>query len=274
MARRCRVAGARQQLLDICAGSDEQLLERLDAAQDPVLEPALRAVALRAQPLRLVRQASELPAQARLVAPAGVALAAHLTQLILGRLQPSLQGQALLRDLAEQVFGPGDRLLHLVDQFARTVALLGDTRELPFVRGAPVLECGVGPGQLGDRRLLLRGLRLQAFDLREESAGLQSGFGRQLGGGLLQGPDALVRFAQQLVAAKVADGGDGHPAGQQERRAGCDRLRCQRPASIRQRPDSQLVADRIEPPLRQAARSPDHVTRTVSPVGSDRAGAS
>ena len=65
----------------------------------------------------------------------------------------------------------------------------------------------------------------RSFDLLEESAGQQLGFGGQLGRGLLQIPDALVRFAQQLVAAKVADGSDGQPGGQQERRADCDRLR-------------------------------------------------
>jgi hypothetical protein len=107
---------------------------------------------------------------------------------------------------------------------------------------------------------MLRGPRLQVFDLLKESAGQQSGFARQLGRGPLQGPDALVRFAQQLVTAEVADGGDGQPAGKEKRRPGCADLRRKRPGSISRRSDSQLVADRIEPPIRQAAHSPAHFT--------------
>jgi hypothetical protein len=128
-----------------------------------------------AQPLRLVLEAGELPAQANFDAPAGVALAARFAQLNLRRLQLSVQGQALLGDRAQQVFCVGDRLPHLADQFARPVALLGDARQFPLVRSEPILQRGVYPGQLGDRRLLLRGPRLQVFDLLKESAGQQSG---------------------------------------------------------------------------------------------------
>ena len=127
-------ARALDQLLDVDAGLDEQLLERFGAAEHPVLEPDLRGLPPVAQLLDLALEARHLPAETDLDLARRVALLADLGEARLGGVQLLLELRLLRRHALHQVLDPGHRLLEVADQGAGVVALLRDARELAIAR--------------------------------------------------------------------------------------------------------------------------------------------
>ena len=79
--------GAGDQGFEVDPGLAEQLLERLGAAEHPVLEPDLGILALTAQLLDLVLEPCDVPAQADLDLALGVALLARGREPLLGAVQ-------------------------------------------------------------------------------------------------------------------------------------------------------------------------------------------